>query len=103
MMTMITQVFGVRGEAGDLILDPKLLAEQFYDNGRASLKVSFAGRDLEIIYENVNRKDYGSYATGSACCAGAALNKNENGCAVLPRSILNTLPEGVVCITVQLI
>lgn len=103
MMTMITQVFGVRGEAGDLILDPKLLAEQFDDNGRASLKVSFAGRDLEIIYENVNRKDYGSYATGSACCAGAALNKNENGCAVLPRSILNTLPEGVVCITVQLI
>ena len=103
MMTMITQVFGVRGEAGDLILDPKLLAEQFDDNGRASLKVSFAGRDLEIIYENVNRKDYGSYVIGTALCAGAALNKNENGCAVLPRNILNTLPEGAVCITVQLI
>ena len=103
MMTMITQVFGVRGEAGDLILDPKLLAEQFDDNGRASLKVSFAGRDLEIIYENVDRKDYGSYVIGTALCAGAALNKNENGCAVLPRNILNTLPEGAVCITVQLI
>lgn len=103
MMTMITQVFGVRGEAGDLILDPKLLAEQFDDNGRASLKVSFAGRDLEIIYENVNWKDYGSYVIGTALCAGAALNKNENGCAVLPRNILNTLPEGAVCITVQLI
>lgn len=103
MMTMITQVFGVRGEAGDLILDPKLLAEQFDDNGRASLKVSFAGRDLEIIYENVNRKDYGSYVIGTALCAGAALNKNENDCAVLPRNILNTLPEGAVCITVQLI
>ena len=87
----------------DLILDPKLLAEQFDDNGRASLKVSFAGRDLEIIYENVNRKDYGSYVIGTALCAGAALNKNEHGCAVLPRNILNTLPEGAVCITVQLI
>lgn len=29
MMTMITEVFGIRGQNGNLILYPKLLAEQF--------------------------------------------------------------------------
>ena len=32
MMTMITEVFGVHGEAGDLVIKPKLLKKQFDKN-----------------------------------------------------------------------
>ena len=35
MLTMITEVFGVRGEAGDLVLDTKLTAEQLDEIGTA--------------------------------------------------------------------
>ena len=52
MMTMITEAFGVRGEAGDLILAPKLLAEQFDSEGTASITLPFAGKDFKVAYIN---------------------------------------------------
>ena len=52
MLTMITQVFGVRGEAGDLIFAPRLMGEQFDNQGKASVSLVFAGKQLEVIYEN---------------------------------------------------
>ena len=46
MLTMITQVFGVRGEAGDLIFAPRLMGEQFDSQGKASVSLVFAGKQL---------------------------------------------------------
>ena len=91
MMTMITQVFGVRGEAGDLILAPQLMAEQFDEQGNASVSLVFAGKKLEIIYENPDRKDSGTYSVSSAFCEGQKLQTDDLGHAVLPRRILDTL------------
>ena len=51
MLTMITEVFGVRGEAGDLILYPKLLACQFDENAAASITIPFAGKNLLLFIE----------------------------------------------------
>ena len=48
MLTMITQAFGVRGEAGDLLLAPQLTAEQFDETGTAELRLTFAGRPLTV-------------------------------------------------------
>ena len=85
MMTMITQAFGVRGEAGDLLLAPKLTAEQFDEQGRASLSLVFAGKKLEIVYENEGMKEYGDYTVGSASCSGAELQIKDSCCAVIRR------------------
>ena len=103
MLTMVTQVFGVRGEAGDLIFDPKLCAEQLDEQGRASVCVSFAGRDLEITYENTGRKEYGDYATGSAICGGVELPLADDGRAIMPRRMLDELSDGVHHIIIKLI
>lgn len=93
LMTMITEVFGVRGEAGDLILYPKLLAEQFDDQKTASISVSFAGKQLKIIYENKNGKDFGSYTAVSAVCDETELTITKNSYVVLPRKLLLTLSD----------
>ena len=47
---LLTQVFGIRGELGDLLLDPQLTAEDF--NGRDELTVhaTFANRPLRIAF-----------------------------------------------------
>lgn len=50
MMTMITEVFGVRGEAGNLILYPKLQTCQFDTDGTASITAPFAGKNFTVIY-----------------------------------------------------
>ena len=61
LLTLVTQAFGVRGQFGDLVLEPKLVAEQFDQNGKARLITRFADRELEIIYFNQARLDYGDY------------------------------------------
>ncbi len=93
MMTMITEAFGVRGDAGNLILCPKLLAGQFSPEGTASIEVPFAGKHFSITYSNKGGKDYGAYAIGSASCGKEPLAVHEGSFAILPRELLAALPE----------
>ena len=103
MMTMISEVFGVRGEAGNLILHPRLLAEQFDQTGTASITIPFAGKMLEIIYKNPDGRDFGSYIIGSASCDGTALTVNEEAFILLLRQQLTALPgdQHTIIITLQ--
>lgn len=103
MLTMITEVFGVRGEAGDLILYPKLLACQFDADKIASISVPFAGKDLTIIYINKNNKDFGSYIIGSASCDGNGLAVNEDSFVSIPRKMLTALSDDMHTVTVNLL
>ena len=61
LLTLVNEAFGVKGQLGDLLLQPKLLASQFDEQGRAGVKALFAGRLVEVVYHNVDRLDYGSY------------------------------------------
>ena len=61
MMTMITEVFGVHGEWGDLVISPKLVREQFDEAGTASLSFTFAGKKFQVTVVNPEFKDYGEY------------------------------------------
>ncbi len=103
MMTMITEVFGVHGESGDLILYPKLLAEQFDSDGNASITVPFAGKCFTIVYKNTEGKDFGACTIGSALCGQTMLPVCEDSFAVLTRESINALPDHAYTITVELI
>lgn len=77
MMTVITQMFGVRGEMGDLLFAPKLLKEQFDEKGDASVRLQFAGKNFEVCYHNAGKLDFDAYKVGTV-----KVNKNalEAGC-----------------------
>lgn len=59
---LLTQVYGVRGELGNLVIDPQLTREDF--GARRSLAVfcHAAGRPLLIRLVNAGRLDAGAYA-----------------------------------------
>lgn len=61
VLTLLTLVFGVRGDLGDLVLAPQLLPEEFAANGEAGVVFQFAGRPVVLTYINVHRKDAGRY------------------------------------------
>ncbi|HJC10842.1 MAG TPA: cellobiose phosphorylase, partial [Candidatus Blautia merdigallinarum] len=103
MLTMVTQVFGVRGEGGDLIIAPKLLAEQFDSQGKASIQIAFANKTLEVIFENTGRKDYGDYTLTSAVCEGRKLPVVDNSYGVLSQKTLDSLGDGLHSVTIKLI
>ncbi len=102
LMTMVTQVFGVRGNAGDLILQPKLLAEQFDADGHARISLTFAGKQFDVLYENRTRRDYGEYTITGACCDCVKLSVTDGTLCVLPRETLCGLSGEAHQITITL-
>lgn len=61
VLTVLTQMFGVVGSYGQLMLTPKLVKEQFNKDGKASIKCNFAGKRLNVEYINESLRDYGQY------------------------------------------
>ena len=93
MLTMITQVFGVRGEAGNLLMEPKLTAEQFDETGTASVQLTFAGKEFTVTYINSEHKEYGNYITGSATCNQEYLKIDSPNYTMLSRETIIALPS----------
>lgn len=62
LLTVLTQVFGVKGSFGDMVLEPKLMSQQFDARGEAAVTSLFCGRMLQVVYNNRNDADYGEYA-----------------------------------------
>ncbi len=103
MMTMITEVFGIHGNAGDLVLYPKLLTEQFDSEKSASVTVPFAGKLLTILYKNPYGKSFGSYIIGSAVLDGTALTVNEDAFVLISRKALTGLPQKAHSLVITLV
>ncbi|MFH1791022.1 MAG: cellobiose phosphorylase, partial [Candidatus Omnitrophota bacterium] len=73
VLTELTQVFGARGGRGDLIINPKLLREEFSRSGRASATFTFAGRRVRLSYLNPDRIGYGRYRISGVTIGGKAV------------------------------
>jgi len=62
VMTMLCEVFGIKGNFGDLVIAPKLTQEQFSNSDTISLSCYFAERRISIILLNPRKLDYNKYA-----------------------------------------
>ena len=97
LLTMLTEVLGIKGRLGDLVLEPKLAPEQFDADGRASVLTLFAGRKLEIVYHNPDRLPWGRYTIAWIGLDGERVSYESQGrAAILPRNAIMALGvEGV--------
>ena len=102
LLTLVTEAFGVKGKLGDLVLQPKLVLEQFDKTGKASVTTYFAEHILEIIYDNPNHLDYGGYKIHSASLNGRLINSSETFVAIPREDILALDPEKPQLIQVEL-
>ena len=72
LVTVITQMFGVRGQMGNLAFVPQLLPEQFDANGEAGLSMIFADRNVKIVMKNAEKKAPADYKVSAITIDGAA-------------------------------
>lgn len=94
MLVMLTEVYGVKGQLGNLAIEPKLKREQFDENGSATVNTIFAGRQLKLIYTNKEKLDYYDYSIESITIDGAAAEfDNIEGAAVINRENILKLNE----------
>ncbi len=101
MLTFITEAFGVKGEYGDLTIAPKLVAEQFDENGEAKLSLTFAEREFTVTVKNEKKLEYGEYKVQSADCDGVSLGIVD-GKAVFEKAALSAIDSELHEITVVL-
>jgi len=99
LFTMLTQVFGVRGDMGNLVIDPKLVKSQFGKSRKVSVHATFADKIIQVNYSNQGNLDYGEYKIGSMTINGKPVN-------ILPLKrgeFLNLAQKPVNIIDVQLV
>ena len=68
MLTFITEVFGVRGHIGDMVICPKLVKEQFDCEQLAEIRLNFADKPFCIRIHNPKKLTYGDYVIIRAVC-----------------------------------
>ncbi len=73
VLTLLTQAYGVRGEAGDLVIAPQLTAAEFNRKGEARVRLPFAGSHVTVAYLNPDRREAGAYQVRSVEAGGKAV------------------------------
>ena len=92
ILTMLNQVFGVRGEDGDLVIEPKLSAEHFRNNSSISVERMFAGKKIRVKILNPGKLVYGKYKIVKACLNLKNLPIDKRGYLIFTREVLLGLP-----------
>lgn len=103
MLTMVTEVFGIRGKLGDLIFYPKLTADQFDDKGTATIQTTFAGKRFVVTYLNPSGKDFGRYIIKQATYKGENLPIADDAYVYFSKEKLQQLDDSLhqIVITLQ--
>ncbi len=73
VLTLLTQVFGVRGFYGELLLAPKFTHEDFHASPEVSVETHFAGRKICVVYRNPKRISYDHYCVTKVLMNGKEL------------------------------
>jgi cellobiose phosphorylase len=61
-LTLVTQMYGIRGENGNLLINPKLTKEQFFETDSLILFCNFQEFTIEVSYQNKNKKEWNMYS-----------------------------------------
>jgi len=103
LMTVLTEMYGIRGKGGNLIIEPKLMAEQFDDGGEAHCRTTFRGRNIIVKYINPGRLEYGQYHIKKVSINGSDLEVEAGSKYIeLFWTVLGSLPEKHLNIIIEL-
>jgi cellobiose phosphorylase len=92
LLTVLNETYGVKGSLGDLVLQPKLMSEQFNETGEASVSTVFADKRIKVVYRNTSKADYKNYGIGSVKINGSKTAvKIEKDKAVIGRALIEAL------------
>lgn len=102
LLTVLTEVFGVRGRLGNLSIEPKLVRAQFNATGQASVHTLFAEKELDVIFTNAAGLDAGAYMPTEVTLDGVPVSfRMEGRAAIIERGLITALGNGshTLCVT----
>lgn len=98
MLTVITEMYGFKGNCGSLVIEPKLLCSQFDRQNRAELELEFQGKRWKVIYQKQSEAEYGTYRITEALLDQKELQeewiKEQGKMIKIPQTVLDSLEQG---------
>jgi cellobiose phosphorylase len=88
VLTTITQVFGIKGQGGDLLIEPRLSAEQFRDASSISISRTFAGKKLKINFSNPKKVAWPKYRIIKANLNGRNISPKDQSSIIIQRKAI---------------
>ncbi|MDP2927749.1 MAG: cellobiose phosphorylase, partial [Candidatus Omnitrophota bacterium] len=92
VFTMLTQVFGVKGQDGDLVIEPKLSVEHFCKNSCISIERIFANRRIRIKFFNPKKVGFGKYRISKVLLNSENLTIDKSRYLIITREVIIGLP-----------
>ena len=86
MLTVLTEMFGIKGAYGSMVFEPKLLPSQFDDEGKASVSFEFNGKPVTVVYKSSGSAS----AVKKITVDGAVVSEGSN---LLPKEKIGSLIE----------
>ncbi|TVP96830.1 MAG: cellobiose phosphorylase [Acholeplasmatales bacterium] len=65
ILTLVTEVFGIKGDLGLPVFEPKLLLAQFKEETTLAITTLINERRVTVVYDNPMRLNYGDYHIGN--------------------------------------
>jgi len=93
MLTLLNQSFGVRGQNGDLLIEPKFSSEQFKSVNKLSITRVFAAKRLKIIFLNPKCLEWSKYRIKRFMLNAEQIPVEENTRVVVSREVVLSLPK----------
>lgn len=92
LLTMRNEVYGVQGLLGDLLLQPKLMKDQFNNDASAAIFTVFRDKKINIKYKNVNNLEYGVYRITKVILNGKSIKDNlDNDHILIDKKLIDEL------------
>jgi cellobiose phosphorylase len=90
IVTLLEEVFGVRGFFGDLLLNPKFSLNQINELGQISITTTFAEKRIQVTYINARSLEYSKYSVQAISINGEKTDFRLIGkaAALISRSVL---------------
>ena len=76
MLTVLNEMFGVKGDYGNLKFEPKLVNAQFDSNGEAGVSFEFNGKPISLTYKKTTDSD--SYKVSSITVDGTLISSGSD-------------------------
>lgn len=101
MLTMITSVYGVHGELGDLVIEPALMPQQYNEKGDAKVSLEFAGHGFDILVHNPDKLEPGDAQVKRALCDDVKVENVTGNSVRIPKHAIEMLSTDK-CHTVEI-
>lgn len=101
MLTMITSVYGVHGELGDLVIEPALMPQQYNEKGDAKVSLEFAGHRFNISVHNPDRLEPWDAQVKRALCDDVKVENVTGNSVRIPKHAIEMLSTDK-CHTVEI-